>query len=94
MESAKDIKIRDQRFMREALLMAQLAQETGEVPVGAVLVKDDQIISKGFKGMLSGEFGMKIVHLQILSPRLVGKEVWKDFGTTQRIWGHKNDEKL
>ena len=53
MESPKDIKIRDQRYMREALLMAQLAQETGEVPVGAVLVKDDQIISNGFNQSIS-----------------------------------------
>ena len=38
----------DQQFMRLAIEQAQLAAQSGEVPVGAVLVKDGQIISKAF----------------------------------------------
>jgi MFS family permease len=34
--------------MREALKSAQLAQELGEVPIGAVLVHDGQIIGRGY----------------------------------------------
>ena len=34
--------------MRLALEQAQLAAQSGEVPVGAVLVKDGQVISKAF----------------------------------------------
>jgi len=34
--------------MREALAQAQLAREAGEVPVGAVVVKDGVIIGRGF----------------------------------------------
>jgi tRNA(adenine34) deaminase len=33
--------------MHEALLQAQAAQKIGEVPIGAVIVKDNQIIAKG-----------------------------------------------
>ncbi|GLU31759.1 tRNA adenosine(34) deaminase TadA [Trinickia caryophylli] len=39
---------RDHRFMREALLAAEAARAAGEVPVGAVLVRGDEIIAKGF----------------------------------------------
>ncbi len=35
-------------FMEEALKLAQKAQKNGEVPIGAVIVKDDKIISKGY----------------------------------------------
>ena len=37
----------DQVFMRLALAMAERAAAVGEVPVGAVLVKDGQIIAEG-----------------------------------------------
>jgi tRNA(adenine34) deaminase len=37
----------DSYFMRAALEQAQLAADAGEVPVGAVLVKDGLIISRG-----------------------------------------------
>lgn len=38
----------DERFMREALLCAQSSAENGEVPVGAVIVKDGIIVSRGY----------------------------------------------
>ncbi len=38
----------DEAFMREALLQARVAWDAGEVPVGAVLVKDGVIIGRGF----------------------------------------------
>ena len=38
----------DERFMREALLCAQASAEHGEVPVGAVIVKDGIIVSRGY----------------------------------------------
>ena len=37
----------DRRFMKEALLLAKEAAAAGEVPVGAVIVKDGKIIAKG-----------------------------------------------
>ena len=38
----------DHQFMQQAIEQAQLAAVAGEVPVGAVLVRDGQVIAKGF----------------------------------------------
>ena len=38
----------DRQFMQEALEQAKLASLAGEVPVGAVLVRDGQVISRSF----------------------------------------------
>ena len=38
----------DRQYMRLAIEQAQLAAQAGEVPVGAVLVRDGQVISKAF----------------------------------------------
>ncbi len=38
----------DHQFMQQALDQAKLAAIAGEVPVGAVLVRDGQVISTGF----------------------------------------------
>ncbi len=37
----------DEQFMRSALALAQEAADEGEVPVGAVIIKDGQIIGRG-----------------------------------------------
>jgi tRNA(adenine34) deaminase len=38
----------DIAFMREALRLAQMASDAGEVPVGAILVRKGQVIGRGF----------------------------------------------
>ncbi len=38
----------DEYFMREALSMARSAECLGEVPVGAIVVRDGQIVGRGF----------------------------------------------
>jgi tRNA(adenine34) deaminase len=38
----------DEAFMREALAQAQCAWDQGEVPVGAVVVKDGVVIARGY----------------------------------------------
>ena len=38
----------DESFMREALALAQEARANNEVPVGAIVVKDGEIIGRGF----------------------------------------------
>jgi tRNA(adenine34) deaminase len=38
----------DEVFMRRALELARRAQEEGEVPVGAVIVRDEQIVGEGW----------------------------------------------
>ena len=39
---------KDLEFMRRALELAELAAAQGDVPVGAVIVKDNEIISEGY----------------------------------------------
>ena len=43
----------DHQFMQQALDQAKLAAAAGEVPVGAVLVRDGQVISRGFNQPIS-----------------------------------------
>ena len=44
----------DERFMREALVLAARAQAEGEVPVGAVLVRDGEVIGRGWNHPIGG----------------------------------------
>lgn len=41
-------------FMREALIMAAKAATMGEVPVGAIIVKDGVIVGRGWNQPISG----------------------------------------
>jgi len=43
----------DEKFMRVALALAQQARDAGEVPVGAVVVRDGIIIGRGFNAPIS-----------------------------------------
>lgn len=43
----------DERFMRMALDLARQAESEGEVPVGAVLVRDNEVIGKGWNSPVS-----------------------------------------
>lgn len=44
MEEKQDLREQDERFMREALRLAEQAELLGEVPVGAVIVRDGEIL--------------------------------------------------
>ena len=43
----------DEAFMREALMLARQAAESGEVPVGAVVVRDGRVIGRGYNRPVS-----------------------------------------
>lgn len=43
----------DEVFMRAALELANQAEAVGEVPVGAVVVKDGEIVGRGFNAPIS-----------------------------------------
>jgi tRNA(adenine34) deaminase len=43
----------DDDWMRHAIALAAKAEQQGEVPVGAVLVKDDKIVAEGWNQMIS-----------------------------------------
>jgi tRNA(adenine34) deaminase len=45
----------DKVFMHEALGLARQAAESGEVPVGAVVVKDGTVVGRGYNRPVSGK---------------------------------------
>ena len=61
----------DQIFMLAALEQAREAQAAGEVPVGAVVVKDGEIIGAGFNAPVSGHD--PTAHAEILALRAAAK---------------------
>lgn len=52
-EKSADERFGDEQFMRRALQLAQRAAATGEVPVGAVLVRDGAVIGEGYNRPIS-----------------------------------------
>jgi len=57
----------DESFMREALLEAKRAAENNEVPVGAVVVSDNKILSRSHNGTIS--LNDPTAHAEILAVR-------------------------
>ncbi len=47
------VTIHDENFMHQALALADRAEQEGEVPVGAVLVREGEIIGKGWNSPIS-----------------------------------------
>ncbi|MGE5606107.1 MAG: tRNA adenosine(34) deaminase TadA [Bacteroidota bacterium] len=72
----------DQLFMREAIVEAAKAAREGEVPIGAVIVLDNQIIAKAHN--LRETNGDPTAHAEILALRGAAclKGHWRLLGTT------------
>ncbi|MDH5433152.1 MAG: tRNA adenosine(34) deaminase TadA [Gammaproteobacteria bacterium] len=62
-----------QHWMQKALELAQKAEEQGEVPVGAVLVKDNEIIGQGFNQPISTHDPS--AHAEIIALRQAAKQI-------------------
>ncbi|QSX36136.1 tRNA adenosine(34) deaminase TadA [Shewanella sedimentimangrovi] len=72
----------DEHWMREALAQAALAEAEGEVPVGAVLVKDGELIATGFNHNIG--LNDPSAHAEMQCLRLGGKllDNYRLLGTT------------
>ena len=57
----------DEHFIREALSLAALAEAQGEVPVGAIVVKNGEIIGRGFNHPISAHD--PTAHAEIIAMR-------------------------
>jgi tRNA(adenine34) deaminase len=74
----------DERFMRAALELAQEARIRGEVPVGAVVVVDDQVVGGGFNQPISTNdptahaeiVAMRAAALELGNYRLTGADLY------------------
>ena len=60
-------------FMREALALGRQAEENGEVPVGAVVVIDGEIVGRGFNSPIAKSD--PTAHAEILALREAGASV-------------------
>ena len=63
----------DETWMRYALRLAQRAEDQGEVPVGALLVKDERCIAEGWNRSI--ELHDATAHAEIMALRQAGKAV-------------------
>jgi tRNA(adenine34) deaminase len=72
------------KYMDDALALARAAAEAGEVPVGAIVVKDGMIIGRGANRPLAGHdptahaeiIALREAALALGSDRLVGCDLW------------------
>jgi tRNA(adenine34) deaminase len=62
----------DEEFMRAALELAREGRERGEVPVGAVLVMDGEIVGRGFNQPVG--LNDPTAHAEIVALRQAGQE--------------------
>ncbi len=69
----KQTKTQDVAFMRLALDMAERAETEGEVPVGAVLVRDGEVIGRGWNRNIG--LGDPSAHAEIMALREAGERV-------------------
>lgn len=72
----------DEKFMLEALKQAWKAFKADEVPVGAVLVKDKQIIARGYNQMEMLHDATAHAEMLCLTAGEVALENWRLKGTT------------
>jgi tRNA(adenine34) deaminase len=63
----------DEAWMRHALRLAQRAELLGEVPVGAVLVKNDQCLAEGWNSPIANHD--VTAHAEINALREAGKRI-------------------
>jgi tRNA(adenine34) deaminase len=72
----------DQQYMRMAIEQAQLAAQSGEVPVGAVLVRDGQVISKAFNKPIGNHDPSAHAEMLALREAALAEENYRIPGTT------------
>ena len=72
----------DQQYMRMAIEQAQLATQSGEVPVGAVLVRDGQIISRAFNKPIANHDPSAHAEMLALREAALNEENYRIPGST------------
>ena len=72
----------DQQYMRMAIEQAQLAAQSGEVPVGAVLVRDGQVISRAFNKPIANHDPSAHAEMLALREAALAEENYRIPGST------------
>ena len=65
------------KFMREAIALAIKAAERGEVPVGAVIVKDGEIIASGFNRREEKQNALSHAEIEAINKACKVLESWR-----------------
>lgn len=69
-EAVDSLDRRDRTWMKEALHLAQRAGDEGEVPIGAVIVKDGEIVGRGWNRNI--DLNDPSAHAEIMAMREAG----------------------
>jgi tRNA(adenine34) deaminase len=72
----------DRQFMQQALEQAQLAALAGEVPVGAVLVREGQVISRAFNKPITNHDPSAHAEMLTLRQAALAEQNYRLPGTT------------
>ena len=72
----------DQQYMCMAIEQAQLAAQSGEVPVGAVLVRDGQVISRAFNKPIANHDPSAHAEMLALRQAALAEENYRIPGST------------
>ena len=72
-ESSFEPVVTDEEFMREALALARQAAAAGEVPVGAVVVKEGTVIGRGYNRPISARD--PTAHAEVIALRMAAEHL-------------------
>ncbi len=64
---------KDEFWMRQALALAEKAEQQGEIPVGAILVKEDEIVGTGWNQSIT--LNDPSAHAEMMAIRQAGQNV-------------------
>lgn len=67
----------NKKFMSEALRLARQAAEEGEIPVGAVIVKDGEIIARGKNGRETKQNALSHAELEAINEACIELKSWR-----------------
>ncbi|WP_444998081.1 tRNA adenosine(34) deaminase TadA [Aliikangiella sp. IMCC44359] len=66
-------KLNHKYWMKQALLLAEKAEACGEVPVGAILVKDNKIVGEGYNQPIVNHD--PTAHAEVIALRAAGRKI-------------------
>ena len=70
----------DEKFMKLAILQAKKAYELGEVPIGAIIVRDGEVVGEGYNRRETGKNALYHAELEAIDDacrRLGGWRLWQ-----------------
>lgn len=67
------ISLSDEGWMQYAIRLAQRAEEQGEVPVGAILIRDEQLIAEGWNTPIQSHDAT--AHAEVVAIRAAGQSL-------------------